>query len=122
MGSFTAGAVPPGSVRGSLQQHLAQGKGAEKKGVCDSCVLRAGKHIGGFVLIALNSSADPRRVPGGAWVWRAGEWCSVVSACCVVHTAAPVQALGRAAPLAANSLSVKVPAGKLFFQGLLLVS
>lgn len=75
MGSFTAGAVPPGSVRGSLQWHLAQRKGAEKKGVCDSYALCAGKHTGGFVLVALNFPAGPSHVLGGSWVWRAGKQC-----------------------------------------------
>lgn len=88
VGRFTAGVVPPGSVRGSVQQHLAQGKGAEKKVVCNPCALPAGKHIGSFVLVALSFSAGPARIPGGGWVWGAVQgalqlrgWCGHSRAC-----------------------------------------
>lgn len=55
---------PPSSVRGSRQRHLAEGKGAGKKGVCDSRALHAGEHVGAFVLMAFELLRWSRGVAG----------------------------------------------------------
>lgn len=96
------------------------GKKEQRRNVSDSCAIHAGKHIGGSVLIALNFSAGPGRRLGlesGRAVRR-----GVGAVWCRCHVDPPLQAPGRAAPLAANGLSVEVPAGELFCRGLFLVS